>query len=136
MQEFYAESSYELDVAWARASLIALLENPALGKVWIADSQGVPAGYAVLTVRYTMEFGGLSGYVDDLFVRPGLRRQGAGRALLYQLFEECHARDCKSVQVEVGEGNAAARALYAEFGLVARQDGRVLLCGPVSRGRP
>jgi GNAT superfamily N-acetyltransferase len=62
----------------------------------------VAAGHAVLTLRYTMEHGVLSGYIDDLFVKPQFRRQRIARALLSELFDECRRRTCKSIYVEVG----------------------------------
>jgi len=79
-----------------------------------------------------MEHGGLSGHVDDLFVRPACRRRGVARALLGELFAECRTRGCLSVQVEAAQDNAAALGLYAHFGLVPHGDGRLLLAGPVA----
>jgi len=129
MQAFYAEAHYPLDHAWAASSFRTLLETPALGSVWLACWGITPIGHAVLTVRYCMEFGGLSGYIDDLYVKPEFRRRGAGHALLSALFADCRVAGCKSAQVEVGDTNTAARALYARFGLKAASDGRVLLSG-------
>jgi len=135
MEEFYAESSYPLDRQWAGSALLRLISEHAWGCIWLARSGGEALGHAVLTVRYTMEHGGLSGYVDDLFVRPAFRRQGVGRALLNALFRECHVRGCKSVQVEVGPNNAPALGLYAAFGLMPRGDDRQLLSGAVLDAR-
>jgi diamine N-acetyltransferase len=131
MQEFYAESGYDLDLQWAESSFRFLSSNPMLGRVWLAHSNGMPIGHAVLTVRYTMEHGGLGGYVDDLFVQPAFRRRGVAQALLGELFDECRERECKSIQVEVGVANVAARGLYTKFGLAAHIDGRLLMsrCG-------
>jgi GNAT superfamily N-acetyltransferase len=84
-------------------------------------------GYVVLTVRFSMEFDGLDGFVDDLFVRPRHRRKGLGRAALRALFEECDRRNVLAVHVEVGRGNAAANALYEAFGLRPRDDDRQVL---------
>lgn len=132
MHEFYAESGYPLDRLWASASLLELLARPELGAVWLAQSGGEVAGHVVLTVRHAMEYGGLSAYIDDLFVRPAWRRHGVGRALLAELFRDCRARGCKAVQVEVGADNARALRLYGTFGLRPHQDGRVLLSAPLS----
>jgi ribosomal protein S18 acetylase RimI-like enzyme len=136
MHEFYAESGYSLDRPWAASSFLSLLGDPSLGCCWLACRGSEPVGHAVLTLRYTMEHGGMGGYVDDLFVRPRFRRRGAARAMLAELFAECRARGCRSVQVEAGRDNAAALRLYAEFGLVAHEDGRVLLVGPLGNARP
>lgn len=127
MTEFYDESDYELDPDWATAAFTTLLSDVSLGAIWIADVDGQPAGHIVLTVRFTMEHGGHSGYIDDLFVRPNYRRQGVAKALLGTLIEECRWRGCLSLHVEVGDDNDAAQALYARHGLAATGDGRVLL---------
>lgn len=132
MEEFYAESSYALDRQWARSSLLELIARPELGCIWLARSGSSAAGHVVLTVRYTMEHGGLSAYVDDLFVRPALRRRGIGRALLDELFRECRARGCRAVHVEVGPSNTPALGLYAKFGLLPHQERRELLSGGLS----
>ena len=127
MREFYVEASYSLDREWAEAAFSELFENPDRGCVWIAEAAGTAAGHAVLTVRYTMEHGSLSGYIDDLFVRPRFRRRGIARALVSELFVEGRRRGCRSVYVEVGAENTPAIRLYNQFGLRRFEDGRVLL---------
>lgn len=133
MHDFYAESGFVLNHTSAAAALQSLLSSPALGCIWIARASNVAIGHAVLTVRFTMEHEGLSGYIDELYVQPTQRRLGAGRSLLKELLTECRARHCKALHVEVGKSNAAAIALYAEFGLHPATDGRILASGPVVR---
>ena len=133
MDDFYAESGFVLDHTSTTAALQSLLSSPSLGCVWIAHTNNVAIGHAVLTVRFTMEHEGLSGYIDDLYVQPKHRRLGVGRGLLTELLAECGARRCKALHVEVGKSNAAALALYAEFGLHAATDGRILASGPITR---
>ena len=94
------------------------------GAVWIVESDGTAAGHVVLTTRFAMEFGGLIGYIDDLFVRPGYRRRGAARVALDALVAECQRRGCRSLIVEVGPDNAGAIALYRRVGLRLRADAR------------
>jgi ribosomal protein S18 acetylase RimI-like enzyme len=124
MREFYAESSFPLDEEWARDAFATLLADPSRGAVWIMEHDGVIAGHVVLTVRHAMEYGGLSAYIDDLFVRPAYRRRGAARAGLDALVAECRRRSCRSIQVEVAPDNRAANALYRSYGLVAGTDQR------------
>jgi GNAT superfamily N-acetyltransferase len=80
MSQFYAESSYALDREWAAASFAQLLQDEARGAVWIARRGTEAAGHIVLVLRHSMEFGGSTGVIDDLFVRPQFRRQGVGSA--------------------------------------------------------
>ena len=125
MSQFYAESSYPLDRAWAAASFGQLLSSELRGSAWIARRGTEAAGYVVVTLRHSMEYGGLVAFIDDLFVVANFRRQGIGSALLSTLFEACRKLKVAAAHVEVGSNNVAAEALYGRFGLAG--DGRRLL---------
>ena len=127
MREFYAEASFPLDPQWAARSFSQLISDPSRGAVWLIEVNGACAGHVVLSIRFTMEFGGLSAYIDDLFVRPTSRRQGAAKAGLDALIAECRRRDCKSIHVEVDPANTAANALYRQYGLTPGSDRRLYL---------
>lgn len=131
MHEFYAEAGFALDRAWAARSLADLIDHPSFGGVWLIRTQGQVAGYVVLSVRYSMEHGGLSACIDDLFVRPTYRRCGAARAGLDALVDDSRRRGCLSLHVEVGRDNAAAVALYQRYGLSEGHDGRLWLSAPL-----
>ncbi len=92
MAEFYAESGHRLDRLWATNSFSALLNNPSWGAVWLLLDGGEIAGYVVVTVRFSMEFGGRDAFVDDLFVRARHRRRGVGHAAMTALIGECKRR--------------------------------------------
>ena len=127
MQEFYAEAAVPLDPAWATQAFASLLEDPRRGAAWLLERDAAPVGHVVLSLRFAMEFGGLLGYVDDLFVRPAARRSGAAAAGLAALLAECRRLGCRAVEVEVGADNAAAQALYRRLGLRPMDDDREML---------
>ena len=130
MGEFYAESNFPLPVANARRAFEHLLSDPRLGGVWIAMTDDGPAGYVVLTVAFGMEYGGLRGFIDDLFVRPSARGRGVATALLDAMTADCVARGVRSLNVEVGPDNDAARRVYERAGLT--DSGRLLLSGALA----
>jgi ribosomal protein S18 acetylase RimI-like enzyme len=134
MQEFYVEGNHLLDRHWAAASFSAFLQDDSLGAVWIVFHDSEPAGYVVLTIRFSMEYGGLDAFIDDLFIRPSYRRRGLGRAVLSALFAECERRKVLAVHVEVGHDNVVAKALYRSYGLVPYNDGRQMLTVCLSNG--
>lgn len=131
MAEFYAESGYSLDFTWAQESFRTLLGDEQLGAAWITREKDWPVGYVVLVTRHSMETGGPVGVVDDLYVRPGSRRQGHASLLLDALIQECGRRGAQAIEVEVGADNGAARALYEDFGL--RNRGHIVLYGRLER---
>ncbi|MDQ6765619.1 MAG: GNAT family N-acetyltransferase [Verrucomicrobiota bacterium] len=127
MEEFYNEAGFPLDHGWAGDGVSALLADHSRGAIWIVFEDAQPAGYAVLTLRFSMEQCGLDAFIDDLFIRPAHRRRGLGRLALQALFQECRKRGVLAVHVEVGRDNAPAQSLYASYGLARRKDFRELL---------
>ena len=51
-------------------------------------------------------------YLEDLFVAPGARAGGAGRALIEHVYTEAKAAGCPQVYWLTHETNTTARALY------------------------
>ncbi len=127
MRRFYAESGFPLDREEAARGFADLISDPSRGAVWILSVDGEAAGHIVLSVRFAMEFGGISASIDDLYVLPAYRRRGVARAGLQALLAECTRRGCRSLHVQVAPNDVAARTLYAAFGLAPRTDDRLEL---------
>ena len=116
MHEFYAESGYPLNVDRARAAFLPLLSQEQLGQVWLAELDGQLAGHLVLTFCHSMEYGGRSAFVDDLFVRPALRRRGVGRALVVRARAICEELGVRAMHLEVARTNGPAQTVYRAVG--------------------
>ena len=130
MAEFYGEAGYPLPVEAAARTFERLLGEPRLGRVWLLEVGDVPAGYVVLTVCFSMEYGGLRGFVDDLFVRQTFRRRGLATAALAEVRRACVALGVRALHVEVGPTNDTARRVYLRAGL--EDSGRLLLTLPLA----
>ena len=118
MTDFYRESAFTLQPGSAKAAFAKLLADPALGRIWIGEQDGEAAGYIVLTVGFSMEYGGRDAFVDDLFVRPPFRGRGLGKQLLDTLIAECHRRNVRALHLEVDRANDRGHALYRSRGFV------------------
>jgi len=118
MAEFYAEAKFTLDTAAAGRAFEALLSAPDLGTIWLAELDDKPLGHVVLTVAFSMEYGGLRGFIDDLYVRPAARGRGTGAALLEAAREGAIARGLRALCVETGLEDHPARSLYSRAGYV------------------
>jgi GNAT superfamily N-acetyltransferase len=116
MIEFYAEADFTLARAAAERTFEAMLAAPELGGVWLLESDGIGVGFAVLTVSFSMEYGGLRGFVDDFFVRRAFRRQGLGAAALAELKRACQERGVRALLVEAGPANDEALRVYRRAG--------------------
>ncbi len=118
MEAFYAEDDMPFDPGRADSAVRQLLEAPDLGRAWIAERHGEIAGYAVLTLGFSLEYMGRDGFVDDLYVRPGHRGRGIGTAMLGELLGACQVLRVRALHLEVGRGKAGAQSLYRRFGFV------------------
>jgi len=88
-----------------------------------------PAGVAQLRFRHSVWTGADDAWLEDLFVDGSARGAGLGRALLDAAIARAAERGCKRIELDVDEGNTAARALYesAAFFSSKRPGERVLL---------
>lgn len=118
MAEFYAESGYLLNRERARVAFDHLLRNPGAGRVWILRHASEDAGYIVLTLGYSMEYGGTDAFVDDLYVRSGHRGRGLGRMALNAVRQASELLGVRAIHLEVGRDNHAAQSLYRKAGFV------------------
>lgn len=130
MQSFYAESDFPLPSEPAARAFRALLEDGRLGGIWLAEEGGEAVGHLVLTVSYSMEYGGLRGFIDDFYVRPPARGRGAGSALLAAAREDAERRGVRALHVEVGPDNERALRVYGGAGYI--DSGHLLLSLPLA----
>ncbi|MGI6498272.1 MAG: GNAT family N-acetyltransferase [Oscillospiraceae bacterium] len=74
-----------------------------------------PAGYAVASRYFSVEAGGQTLWIEDLYVRPAFRSQGFGRAFFSFLKREFEP-SVSRFRLEVEPGNHRAIALYTSLG--------------------
>src|SRR3954462_14674018 len=102
MSDFYAEANFALPAAAATGAFSTLIATPQLGGVWMAELDGAPVGHVVLTTVFSMEYGGLRGFIDDFYVKAAARGRGIGAALLGAVREAALARGLRALCVETG----------------------------------
>lgn len=130
MTEFYAESDYVLPSAPATRAFEMLLADARLGGAWLAEEDGTPVGHLVLTLSFSMEYGGLRGFIDDLYVRPAARGRGVAAALLTAARVAALERGVRALHVEAGPDNLVARRVYERAGYA--DSGHLLLTLPLA----
>ncbi len=126
MTAFYAESHYQLDQDFAGLAFADALSGQRHCHIWIVEINGEAVGYVVLSLRFGMEYGGMIGHIDDLYVAPEQRNKGLSSALLETLRGFCVQQGVCALTVEVGHDNAAAQAVYRRLGLLKAADRQVL----------
>jgi GNAT superfamily N-acetyltransferase len=116
MAEFYAEADYPLNRGRAAEAFAALLADERLGHVWLIEKDSEAVGHLIVTLWFSMEYGGLIAFVDDLFVRRPFRRAGLGAAALAEARAFCARLGIRAILVETGHDNEPAQAVYRRSG--------------------
>ncbi len=130
MGPYYAEDGYPFDRRVASRVLRALLSQPSRGRAWVASLGPRVAGYAVVTLGYSLEYRGRDGFVDEIVVEPGARGLGLGGKLLEAAEAYCRRLGVHALHLEVEKHRRAAIGLYAKAGF--RGKGRILLTKPLA----
>lgn len=102
------------------AALAPLLAGSPHGAVWFIGPRRSPVGYVVVTFGWSIEFGGLDGSVDELFIREAVRGRGMGSEALRALIATLADSGLCALHLEVEEDNAVARRFYARLGFSPR----------------
>jgi GNAT superfamily N-acetyltransferase len=116
MDEFYTEGGFPLNHRHATEAFTSLLADDRLGYVFFIQAGDQDVGYVVVTLCYSMEFGGLAAFVDDLYVRKPFRGAGLATAALAEVRAFCAKQGVRAIHVETGRDNIAAQALYRRAG--------------------
>jgi GNAT superfamily N-acetyltransferase len=82
-----------------------------------------PDGLAVLRFRAAIWSPGLECNLAELYVVPGRRGKGLGRALMESVLREARERGADTMDIGVDEPDVAARRLYESFGFTNRTGG-------------
>jgi GNAT superfamily N-acetyltransferase len=116
-----AEHDIRLAPGDVRRGLATLLEVGWLGKVRRAYEGERAVGLAILAFTWTVEYGGLVGWLDELYVIPERRERGIGARLLAEVVTAARDAGCVALELEVEASHARAEALYSRAGFAPLQ---------------
>lgn len=125
MEALYLYDEHPFNAAQARRAMLALLELPLLGNIWLIRLTEDVIGYLVLTFGFSLEFGGRDALLDELFIAEPHRGKGFGKQALRFAFDYCRKQAIHALHLEVLTGNEKAAAIYSRFGF--KQDDRRLM---------
>ncbi len=91
-------------------------------EVLIAEFHGAAVGFALFFPNYSTFLGKAGIYLEDLFVRPGARGRGVGRALFSRLAAVATERGCGRLEWAVLDWNVSAVGFYEKLGAAAMDD--------------
>jgi len=87
----------------------------------IAENAGQPVGFALWFYSYSTFRGRAGIYLEDLFVEPGARGAGAGKALLRRLAQRCVEAELGRLEWSVLDWNEPSIAFYDSLGAMRKE---------------
>jgi ribosomal protein S18 acetylase RimI-like enzyme len=109
---FHAEGGIDSAPDTRRAGIAPLLAGSPYGAVYLIGPPRAPVGYVVVTFGWSVEFGGMDGFVDELYIRPPVRGRGIASQVLSDLPNALAEAGVKALHLEVDRENEAAQRLY------------------------
>lgn len=117
---FHEESGIETSDADRRAGLSPLLEGSPHGAAYLIGPMRAPVGYVVVTFGWSVEFGGLDAFIDELYIRPPVRGRGIATEVLITLPKALGEAGVMAIHLEVDRENETAHRLYKRTGFAPR----------------
>jgi GNAT superfamily N-acetyltransferase len=101
----------------------------------MVELDGQAVGFSLWFYNFSTFVGRAGIYVEDLFVLPGARGRGAGRALLTRLAARCLDEGLGRLHWAVLDWNAPSIAFYERLGAEALDDWRLMRVSGASLAR-
>jgi GNAT superfamily N-acetyltransferase len=114
-----AEHEIELSAEKLARAVDGFFEEPRRGKILVARHESGVVGVAVLSYHWTLEIGGQSCCLDELYVQPEFREHGIGTRILRKAIEIVAADGCITMDLEVEASHERAANLYRREGFRA-----------------
>src|SRR5215470_16423180 len=108
MLEYYEFDHLPFNQQNARAALAKFVDDESLGRVWLISDEGTVVGYLVLTLGYSVEYGGRDAFIDEVYIRASHRGQGIGRRALAFGEDVCRSLGVRALHLEVERVNTRA----------------------------
>lgn len=119
--DFHAHMGIASDEATRQAALGPLLDGIPHGTAYLIGPPRAPIGYIILSFGWSVEFGGLEGTVDELYIRPAVRGRGIATEVMLALPKALAGAGLKALSLEVAAGDETAQRLYARAGFALRE---------------
>lgn len=104
------------------AGLQPILAGSPHGVAYLIGPQRAPIGYVVISFGWSLEFAGMDGFVDEIYLRPSIRGRGIGTEVLTALPKALAGAGLKALHLEVKRDDEAAQRFYQRLRFRDRED--------------
>ena len=115
---FAQEAEFAPDAAAQDKGLRAILDDPALGQLLVADDGQRILGMVNLLYSYSTALGARVALLEDMVLAEEARGSGLGKRLLEAAVAHCRTAGCKRITLLTDGDNARAHAFYQRCGFI------------------
>lgn len=124
--DFHQHMGLDLTDEHRTTALTPLLTGSPHGAIYLIGPSMAPIGYVVISFGWSIEFGGLDGMLDEIYLRPSVRGRGIGQEVLSELPKALARAGLKALSLEVRRDDDAAQRFYTRLHFKTR-DGYALM---------
>ncbi len=121
VRAFHAHQGIPLNEEKRAEALRPLLDGTPHGVAYLIGPRRSPVGYIIISFGWSVELGGIDGFVDEFFIREAVRGRGMGSDVLTGLLPALAEHGVKAIHLEVDREDARAQKLYQRSGFAPRE---------------
>ena len=120
VKAYHDFESIDVDDEHRRSAIAPLLEGSPHGAIWLIGPKISPVGYVAVSFGWSIELGGLDGFIDEIWIREKVRGRGMGFEAISALVKSLQGAGLKALHLEVAPSNERAQNLYKRLGFENR----------------
>lgn len=126
-KEFYGSDAvlHPVPEDYFQRTFDALMEHTPYAAAYIIEQAGKTAGYALLAKSFSQEAGGITVWIEELYIRPQFQGHGLGTAF-FRFLEEQNDGTVKRYRLEYEPDNVRGAALYRRLGFTPLVYGQMI----------
>lgn len=116
-REFYASDAvlHPVPDAYHTNTFEELMRSNQYAEGYLIESEGVPAGYALIAKTFSHECGGIAIWIEEIYILPEFRSQGLGKEF-FDFLESAYGNVACRFRLELEPENEKAQRLYRRLG--------------------
>lgn len=120
VEAFHSEMQIASTPETRASGIVPLLQGSPYGAVYLLGPRLAPVGYIVVTFGWSVEFGGMDAFIDEVFIRPAVRGRGVATEALQGLAKALENVDVCALHLEVDRDDERTQNLYRRVGFEPR----------------
>jgi len=109
-----------------RKLVTKIQKNPSQGRIWVAIEGDRLIGYLIVVYLMSLEYGGNSAEIDELYVKTLERGRGVGKSLLKTFGKRIRREKVVQISLRVGKLNREGIRFYKKFGFRERKESLIM----------